>query len=206
MNDNDFNELIMEYLRPKMRTVMWEYEAQLTRTDENATYEAIRIEYEKAVIAFKTGMYKQQNATLDTHKEGACLCCAIVKSQVLSKCEWGNQKDGPYINMYKFPNELFALSVAMSIVKNSLYCEYEHDFDMKRIIKDEVPVYPGNLIDKKGYLSNTIFYIRKFAEYGKGIAREYLFDSGAYSTILFHLDYENRLHISEKYKEFKATA
>jgi hypothetical protein len=201
--DAKFKELVLEYLRPSMRNIMRKYGAQLNYENEIAAYNAIRVEYEKAVTNFKTGMYKQQDAALDTHKEAACLCCGVVRSQVLSK---DSRNSGSLTNIRKFPNELFAFDVAMRIVKNSLYRDYEHNMDMLRIIKDEIPVYPKNIIDENGYLSNIIFYIRRFSEYGKSVTREYLFDSGAYATIFFHLDYENRRHISKKYAEVKETA
>ncbi|MCL1846268.1 MAG: hypothetical protein FWF77_10235 [Defluviitaleaceae bacterium] len=150
----------------------------------------------KAVAEVKSNMKKKDAATLDVHKEAACLCGAIVKSHALLHCDWDSLpgNEDPYHRAYKFPNELFAFTAAMRIIRRSLLNEHISDEKMYRIIWSKVPFYPGNITDNFGYLSNTIFYINRFATK----SRDCPFDIGAYSTIFYHLDLENRRHIKEQ--------
>jgi hypothetical protein len=209
MNKDDFEELVRAIIKPSLSEVMSEFKAQLNPNylGETLAFKAIRSEYEKALKEFKTGMVKKSKAVLDSHKESACLCCAIVKSRVLDKCEWGPiGEDDPYANAYKYPNELLAVTAAMRIIKKSLLADlkFANNNDIRQIIASSVPYYPGNVTDKFSYLSNTIFYIGRFSS--RHISGARLFDTGAYSTIFYHLDRENRAHVLHKYEQLKKAA
>jgi len=203
MDDRSFDVLTEIIIRPSLNEVMKNYRAVLNHSDETLALKAIKVEYDKAVAEFKSVMVKREAAKLDPHKEAAALCSAIVKSRILDFCDWEKRasENAPYYRCFLYPNEMLAFTAAMRIIKIAIFNDssFATDDEKKRVINNELPYYPAKRFDTFNYLSNTIFYIHRFASQGKARTNEYLFDVGAYATIFYHLDNESRAYLAEQF-------
>jgi hypothetical protein len=198
---NDVIADLFEWVvQPAFREVLHEYKAEINyqqHKDESAVFEAIRIAYEAEADAFAIS---QKNSGLDVHKQCACLCAAIVKARPLSKCEWLNPSGGEkYRRCFLYPTEMMAFTAAIRLLGRSLIADegFAASHEKLIIIYENFPFYPGNITDDHGYLSNTLHYMGRFASHIGGAVR--LFDTGAYATIFYHLDRENRRHLDDLY-------
>jgi hypothetical protein len=197
--DENFKYIFNKIIKPSLNEVKTKYMAQINPNfkDSQAIYNAIKEQYDKSVTVIKSIMKNAGKDGLDSHKESACLCGAIVKCRILLSWEKYSEVPGsvPLRRAYMYPNELFAITAAMRMIKANMLVEYENDSTMCDIIEKNVPQYPTNIHDEFGYISNTIAYIRHFATQGE--KSTYLFDTGAYATIFFHLDKENRDYVKD---------
>jgi hypothetical protein len=204
VDNTAFDDLVRLVVRPALKETMYNYRAGLNYPDKKAAYHAIYNEYDIAVSDFGKAMNKA-DGTLDVHKQSACLCGAIVKSVVLSECGWVENpvERNRFYRCFLYPNELFAFTSAMRLIKMSILADADFTQDMNvdiiRVIDAYVPYYPDKISDMHSYLSNTLYYISRFALQGGAGLR--LFDLGAYSTVFYHLDIENRRYVKQIYEK-----
>lgn len=147
------------------------------------------------------------NPRLDRHKLASCICAAIVEIQPIAGLEG--------VAIPKKINEIFALYVALNVIKYYMMYDLTYGINMPLDVKNDLKAYlrdnfdmklpsvDENICDTQEYeanLTNALYWTHYKCELTNTNCFHY--DIWAYAKIFYHLELYNKPRLDEMYREY----